>query len=170
MRKINHILLTVAFVLAFSIDLVNGQTTPTPTPSANNFSVSNYVLVIENEDGKQTKFALSDFNKLKRLTVKANDPGKEATSEGFALVEVLKLTGIEFGATLRGKRLSTFLLVEATDKYQAVFALPELDPVFNYKLVLLADKRDGQSLSEKEGVLRIIVPDEKRQGSLVKAS
>lgn len=170
MRKISQILLTAIFVLAFSIGLVNAQTTPTstPTPIPTNSSTSNYFLVIENEDGKQTKLTLADIGKLKRQTVKAKDHEKEATFEGFALVEVLKLAGIEFGETLRGKRLATFLLVEAADNYKAVFALPELDPAFTDKIVLLADKRDGQPLSKEEGQLRVVVPDEKRQGRWVR--
>jgi hypothetical protein len=99
---------------------------------------------------------LADIGKLKRQTVKGNDRGKEAMFEGFALFEVLKLAGIEFGETLRGKRLASFLLVEAADKYQAVFALPKLDTGFNDKLVLLADRRDGKPLSKEEGELGVI--------------
>jgi hypothetical protein len=64
---------------------------------------------------------------------------------------------------LRGKKLATYLVVEAADGYRVVFALPELDPAYTDKVVLLADRRDGQPLSEKEGKLRIVVPDEKRQ-------
>ena len=46
--------------------------------------------------------------------------------------------------------------------YRAVFALPELDPDFNDRVILLADRRDGQALSAKDGPLQIIVPGEKR--------
>jgi hypothetical protein len=99
--------------------------------------------------------------------VKASDHGKDAVFEGVALVDVLKLAGVEFGESLRGKRLASFLLVEA-DGYKAVFALPELDPGFSDKIVLLADKRDGQPLPKNAGDLQIVVPDEKRAGRWVR--
>jgi hypothetical protein len=83
------------------------------------------------------------------------------------LADVLRLGGIEFGETMRGKRLALALLVEAADKYQVVFALSELDAGFTERIILLADKREGQPLSEKEGKYRIVIPDEKKQGRWV---
>jgi hypothetical protein len=61
-----------------------------------------------------------------------------------------------------------YLVVEAADGYRAVFALPELDPLFTDRVILLADRRDGKSLSEREGPLRIIVPGEKRPARWVR--
>ncbi len=84
------------------------------------------------------------------------------------VIEVLKLAGVKFGEDLRGKSLALYLLVEAADGYRAVFALPELDPASTDKMVLLADKHDGKSLDDKEGPLRIVVPDEKRQARWVR--
>ena len=111
-------LLTVAgFILIFSLISASGQTTSSPTPVKPEAQISAYTLLIENEDGKQTKLSLADLSKIKRQTVKVNDHGKETTFEGFPLIETLKLASIELGDTLRGKRLATFLLVEATDKY-----------------------------------------------------
>jgi DMSO/TMAO reductase YedYZ molybdopterin-dependent catalytic subunit len=169
MKNIYQLVIISLLILVFSNVSIFGQTTPTQTPKPTpTNTVSNYSLVIENEDGKQTKLTLADIAKLKRQTVKGNDHGTEATFEGYPLIEVLKLAGIEFGETLRGKRLAAFLLVEAADKYQAVFALPELDPAFTDKTIILADRRDASPLSEKEGVLRIVVPDEKKQGRWVR--
>ncbi len=170
MRKVNYLFITIGLALIFLQISVIGQTTPAPTTKAVKTAapVVEYSLLIENEEGKQTKLTLADIAKLKRQTVKGNDHGTAATFEGYPLIEVLRLAGIEFGDALRGKRLATFLFVEAADKYQAVFALPELDPVFTDKIILLADRRNGQPLSEKEGVLRVIVPDEKKQGRWVR--
>jgi hypothetical protein len=36
------------------------------------------------------------------------------------------------------------------------------------RVVLLADRRDGKTLSATEGPLRVVVPDEKRQGRWVR--
>jgi hypothetical protein len=60
------------------------------------------------------------------------------------------------------------VLVEAADKYQVVFALPELDSLFTDRVILLADTCDGKPLPEKNGPLQIIVPDEKRHARWVR--
>jgi len=171
MKKVKHLSLIVGLALIFCSSSADGQTSTAPAPKTvkPESPVLGYALLIENEDGKQTTLLRSaDLDKLKRRTVKVNDHGKEATFEGYALFEVLKLADIEFGDALRGKRLATFLLVEAADKYQAIFALPELDPAFTDKLVLLADKRDGSPLSKTEGELRLVVPDEKKAARWVR--
>lgn len=159
-------LLAFALFLIFAATSNFGQATNL-NPAAPK-SISDYALTVEDEGGKQTKLTLADLSKLKRQSVKGNDHGTEAVFEGFLLADALKLAGIEFGESLRGKRLATFLLAEAADKYQAVFALPEVDNGFTDKVIIIADRRDGKPLSEKEGVLRIITPDEKRQGRWVR--
>lgn len=125
-------------------------------------------LSISGEVKRPLKLTAADISKLPRRTVRASDHGTEATFEGVPLFEVLKLAGLEFGETLRGKRLETYLIVEAADGYKAVFALPELDPAFTDKVVLLADKRDGKPLAGEEGRLRIVVPDERRHARWVR--
>ena len=154
------LILFLTLVLAATIASVFGQTVNAP---AKNSAVQEYALVVETEENRQTKISLSDISRLSRRTVKVVDHGKEATFEGVALVEVLKLGDIEFGDKLRGRRLASFLLVEAADDYRAVLALPEIDPAFTDKLILLADRRDGKPLSGGEGNLRLVVPDEKKQ-------
>jgi len=75
---------------------------------------------------------------------------------------------VKLGEQLRGKRLAEYLVVEAADGYKAVFALPEVDPAFTDRVVILAYKRDGQPLSSPEGPYRIVIPDEKRQARWVR--
>jgi DMSO/TMAO reductase YedYZ molybdopterin-dependent catalytic subunit len=75
---------------------------------------------------------------------------------------------LPFGKELKGKALTIYLLIEAQDGYQVLFTLPELDALFTDKVVLLADRRDGKPLSEKEGPLRVVVPDEKRQARWIR--
>jgi len=43
-----------------------------------------------------------------------------------------------------------------------VIALPELDPAFTDKQIVLALARDGKPLDAKEGPYRLVIPDEKR--------
>lgn len=126
-------------------------------------------LRISGEVRKPLNLGLDDLAKLPRRKVIAKDHGgTEAEFEGVEVAEVLKLAGTPAGEQLRGDHLALYLVVEAADNYRAVFALPELDALFTDKLVLLADRRDGKPLNEKEGPLRIIVPDEKRHGRWVR--
>jgi hypothetical protein len=101
---------------------------------------------------------------------KASDDahGESVNFEGVPLRLVLEKGGVTFGEFLRGKRLSTYLVVEAVDGYHAVFVLPELDPAFTDRVVLLADRVDGRRLDNKEGPFRIVIPTEKRMARSVR--
>ena len=57
---------------------------------------------------------------------------------------------------------SSLLIVRASDNYQAVFTLAELDPTNSDKSIILAFNQDGKPLNSKDGMLRIISPAEKR--------
>jgi len=52
--------------------------------------------------------------------------------------------------------------------YRVVFALAELDPAFTDRVILLADRADGQPLDNKTGPFRIVVPGEKRMARWVR--
>jgi DMSO/TMAO reductase YedYZ molybdopterin-dependent catalytic subunit len=123
----------------------------------------------DSEVPRELALTASDLARLPRQTVRAKDhEGKEAGFAGVPLVEVLKAAGLKFGQDLRGPALATFVVTEASDGYRVVFALPELDPAFTDRVVLLAYERDGKVLSEREGPLRIVVPGEKRHARWVR--
>ena len=131
--------------------------------------VKDVLLTMSREGQASVRLTTVDFAKLKRLQVKATDHEQNvATFEGVLLRDALQPLGLPFGKDLRGKALTIYLLIEAQDGYQVVFTLPELDALFTDKVVLLADRRDGKPLSEKEGPLRIVVPDEKRQARWIR--
>lgn len=156
--------LSIIFLLVSccSVATTFGQTKQVAAPAAQ-------VLKVEGEVARPLKLSAADLAKLPRLTVNAKDhDGKATTFEGVALVEVLRLAGVEFGEKMRGKNLALFLVVGAADGYKAVFALPELDAAFTDAVIILADRRDGKTLSEAEGTWRIVVPHEKRQGRWVR--
>ncbi|QOY91337.1 molybdopterin-dependent oxidoreductase [Paludibaculum fermentans] len=90
--------------------------------------------------------------------------GEKATVEytGVPVHEILKRAGLPAGKDLHGTALASYLLVEAKDGYQVVFALPEVDPAFTDKVVLLADAADGKPLGEGQGPFRLVVPGDKR--------
>src|SRR5262245_5261712 len=127
------------------------------------------LLTLAREGQPPTRLTAADFGKLPRQQVKVTDHEQNiAKFEGVLLRDVLQSLALPFGKELRGKALTIYLLIEAQDGYQVVFTLPEIDSLFTEKVVLLADRRDGKLLSEKEGPLRIVVPDEKRQARWIR--
>jgi hypothetical protein len=125
-------------------------------------------LTVQIGDGKPTVLTRADIAALPHVKVSTSASGAAATFEGVALEAVLEKAGVEFGASLKGKRLASYLLVEAADGYRVVIALPELDPAFTDKQVVLAFLKDGKPLDEKEGPYRIVIPDEKRMARWVR--
>jgi hypothetical protein len=125
-------------------------------------------LTVEIESGKPTVLSRSDVEALPHIKVTTSVSGSSTTFEGVLLRALLEKAGVGFGETLKGKRLTSCLLVEAPDGYRVVFALPELDPAFTDKQVLLAFLKDGKGLDDKEGPYRIVVPDEKRMARWVR--
>jgi hypothetical protein len=125
-------------------------------------------LVVQTDAGKQT-LSRTDLEALPHVKVTASEHGSAPVSfEGVTLKSVLEKAGVTFGESMKGKRLTNCLLVEAADGYRAVIALPELDPEFTDKQTVLAFLREGKPLSEKEGPYRIVIPDEKRMARWVR--
>src|SRR5499427_3022246 len=154
----------VYFVICIFVALVPAVGGQTPQATAPEISLS-----VSGEVERPLKLSAADLGKLPRRTIRAKDhDGKESEYEGSPLVEVLKLAGVKFGEGLRGKNLALYLVVEASDGYRAVYALPELDPAYTEKVIMLVDKRDGKALDAKEGPLRIVVPDEKMHARWVR--
>jgi len=108
-------------------------------------------LTLQAESGKQTVLAQADIEALPHVKVTTDASGVSATFEGVPLRAVLEKAGVGFGETLKGKRMASCLLVEAADDYRVVIALPEIDPRFTDKQVILAFSRDGKPLDDKEG-------------------
>jgi hypothetical protein len=125
-------------------------------------------LTIQTEGGKQTVLARSDIESLPHVKAATHGAENNSTFEGVALKTVLEKGGVEFGHFLRGKRLASCLLVEAADGYSAVIALPEIDPDFTDKQIVLAFLQDGKPLDAKTGPYRIVIPDEKRMARWVR--
>jgi DMSO/TMAO reductase YedYZ molybdopterin-dependent catalytic subunit len=143
--------------------------TTAATVQASSATLRQPILVIDGIVPTPTKLTAEDLAKLPRRTVqtKAGD-GSVVTYEGPELAEVLRLAGVKFGADLKGPALAYYLLVTGADDFRVVFALTELDSSFTDRVIILADKKNGQALSAEEGPLRTIAPDEKRQGRWVK--
>ncbi len=120
-------------------------------------------LIARGVTDKPVTLQTADMDNLPQKSVKVKEQGgEEITYSGATLADVMKKAGMNFEANLHGRMLTKYLLVEAADKYRVVFALPEFDPNFTDKLILVATKKDGKPLSPEQGPFRFIVPDDKR--------
>jgi len=154
---------------AVAVALVCGTVLVGTWASAPLAAAGEIVFRIGGDVERPQQWTLDDLAALPRREVRVRDrDGTEVTFAGVALVEILRLAGVPLGEKLRGSNMALYLLVDAADGYRVVFALPELDPAFTERVVLLADHRDGQPLAAAEGPLRLVVPDEKRQARWVR--
>jgi hypothetical protein len=121
-------------------------------------------------DGEVSRtFTLAELRALPRVTVTASEHGRPpAEYQGVALGRVLEAAGLELGSSLRGPRMATYVLVTAADGYRTIFALAELDTAFTSRSIILADRKAGAELDAKEGLLRIVAPEEKRPARWVR--
>lgn len=140
------------------------------TASSQTAAKSEPILRVEVENGKTLDLKAADLAKFARREIKAKSHDeKESVYSGYNLSDILLSAGAKLGkGEMRGKELAAYLLIESADGYKATFAAAEIAPEFTDKVVLLADKRDGKPLDEKEGNWQIIVPDDKKHGRWVR--
>lgn len=126
-------------------------------------------LEVSGEVEKSLKLTLADLELLPHQTVDAVEhSGEKAQFTGVPLYQILKSAGVPLGEQLRGPALSLYIVVSASDGYQAVYALPELDPLANEGPVILADQKNGQPLDAATGPLRMILTKEKRHARWIR--
>lgn len=105
----------------------------------------------------------ADLKAMAHTDVKATDrDGKEHTYAGVPLADLLKRAGATLGSELRGENLTKYVIVKAADGYEVLFALPEIDPEFATRTIILADSVDGTPLAQGVGPYRMVVPGEKK--------
>jgi len=64
--------------------------------------------------------------------------------------------------------MTTYVLASASDGYQVLFSLAELDPVFTSSDIIVADTIDGEPLLAHQGPLRIVSPKDARPARSVR--
>lgn len=113
--------------------------------------------------GKPFQISAETFKTMKTAKVSVTDhDGKQHEYSGIPLNDLLMAAEAVPNNQLRGKALTKYLLVTAADGYQVVLALAEIDPAFTDKIVLLANKEDGEDLPPNLGPFRLVVPGDKR--------
>jgi hypothetical protein len=120
-------------------------------------------VLLRVEGAVKTPLALTaeDLAKMPRSTAPFERDGETNTYEGVLLYDILVKAGIPLGKDMPGKPMASYILATASDGYQVVFAVPEVDPVFEGAHVLVADKRDGGPLLNVQKPLQLIAPQDK---------
>jgi DMSO/TMAO reductase YedYZ molybdopterin-dependent catalytic subunit len=108
--------------------------------------------------GRVVVLHAADLAPLSRDTVRASfHGGPTLTYSGVRLADVLRLAGVPIDS-LHGPQLVRRVLVEAADGYRALFSLVELAPGLGDRVVIVADRLDGEPLPATEGRWRLLVP------------
>jgi len=105
---------------------------------------------------------------LPRAPVPLTIHGEAHVFEGPLLIDVLKATGVEAGAALRGPALAQAVVVRAADGYAVVFGLAELDPGTRPNRIILADTVDGAPLAAGDGPFRLVAEGDVRPARSVR--
>ena len=123
-------------------------------------------ITLINADGKQSEL---DPRKLKAITIEAlGHDQKLHRYTGPLLYDLLSDAGVKFGETAKKQTISGYVLIRAYDDYKCIFALAELDPLFNESSIIIAYEIDGEPFTETNGPFQIIVPREKKQGRWIR--
>lgn len=112
---------------------------------------------------KQTlALTAADLAAMPRAKAVTDNNGLQTTYEGVWLSDVLKKAGVPLGSGLRGAALAGYVLASASDGYQVVFSIGELDPEMTSGQYLLADTANGKPLFGENGAFRLVIPTDKR--------
>lgn len=86
---------------------------------------------------------------------------------GVLLWDLLKEADVKVDPARNNDKLRKYVVLTATDGYEAIYSLGELDPDFGGEIVMIAYARDGQPLGPGEGMARSVVDTDKRGGRAV---
>jgi len=113
-------------------------------------------------DAVQVPLDATHLASLPRHRVEATIHERALHCEGVALVDVLRNAKAMPPTALRGADLARVAVVSARDGYRVAFSLGELDATLGNRAVYLVDRCGDKPIDEKEGPLRLLVPDDAR--------
>ena len=126
-------------------------------------------LRVTGEVPNHLELSVADITAFQRQTIRvADDQGAQVEYSGVVVAEILKKAGAPLGKELKGPNMAIGLVAIAPDGYRVLFSLAEFDPAFSDRVIILADRRDGKPLDNREGPLRIIVPGDNRHARWIR--
>jgi len=127
------------------------------------------MVKISGEVAKPLSIGVADLQKMPRINISRKDrDNKEHQYSGVLLSALLGNSGATTGKELRGENLTKYVIVEASDGYQVIFSLAELDAEFSDNKIIVADMVDNAPLAPADGPFRIIVQTDKRPARCIK--
>src|SRR5271170_436908 len=95
-------------------------------------ATSDSAVLLKVEGAVKNPLALTaaDLAQLPRSTAQFERDGETSTYEGVLLYDILVKAGVPLGREMPGKPMASYILATASDGYQVVFAIPEVDPAF----------------------------------------
>jgi hypothetical protein len=99
---------------------------------------------------------------IENVTFLTKTGPQSGSFQGVLLWDLLKKAGIKSDPTRNGQ--FQYVEVTATDCFQVVLALGEINPGFGGEQVLVADGENGATLGPDTGFARLIVPGDKFGG------
>src|SRR5262245_61297658 len=150
---LNATVLTVLLLSTADLALIVAQSTP-PAPIA---------LKVTGDVRTPLSLSPEELKAMPRKRVEVKDQdGRTVAYEGVLVGEILTRAGAKLGSEMRGDAVATYVVASASDGYQVVFSLAELDPAFTGSEVIVADTIDGKPLFAYQGPLRIVAPKDTR--------
>jgi DMSO/TMAO reductase YedYZ molybdopterin-dependent catalytic subunit len=160
-RLVHRIAAAAALALAM-------QTPPAVLRAAQADIAPAATLTIAGDIKTPLTLTLADLKAMPRTRLEVKDEGRTVVYEGVLVGELLKRAGSPIGPEIRGNAVASYVVASASDGYQVVFSLAELDPGFTSNDIIVADTLDGQALFAYQGPLRIIAPKDSRAARSVR--
>jgi DMSO/TMAO reductase YedYZ molybdopterin-dependent catalytic subunit len=109
------------------------------------------------------------FQEMKQSVVmaKAHDE-KVHRYTGIRLADLLTKAGVMLGDSAKRATIMRYVVVTATDNYKVIFAMPEIDPLFANRTIILANREDRKPLITENGPYQMIVPGEKKHARWIR--
>lgn len=132
------------------------------TPAVSGAQTTSQALTVAGDVATPLSVTPEQLKTFPRTKVEVKEEGRTLVYEGVLVGEILKRAGATLGAELRGNAIASYVVASATDGYQVVFSLGELDPALTGNDIIVADTIDGKPLFAYQGPLRIVAPKDAR--------
>ena len=114
-------------------------------------------------DGQSKTVGAADLESMPRAKADLKrEDGTVIHYEGVAVSQILQGVAAPFGHTLRGPEMADVVVVSAKDGYRVALALTDVDPGFQTRPIILADKANGAALAAADGPFRLVVEGDGR--------
>lgn len=114
-------------------------------------------------EGQSKTLSSLDLASMRRA--KANlkrEDGAVVHYEGVALSQLLQGVAAPSGHALKGPEMADVVVISAKDGYRVALALTDIDPGFQTRAVILADKANGAALPPADGPFRLVAEGDGR--------